>query len=272
MNAARAISDWVHGAKLPVRVDIQSEPPREAGTYPTTTECEALLQETNRTYVFIGSPLISPLSGFALSRMFEIYEPFQPPNPATRRLPFYFCFHRPDKGAARPALANAFSLMREQLTGFQPVDPSLASIDHERLQAFVVGDLWYGVESWKFPHDEYGIIVAQRRDPTTTYCVLAGLSGPGTRSCATVLPEVDLALPNWDPDPTAKQPIVYAVVRSRVELNKRYGDGRVVKEKSAELVGRPTMLPSPAKVPIERLKSFVKLCDAERQATQQGAT
>lgn len=213
-----------------IHVDIQSEPPQPPTTDLATIDWDKLLEADDRTYCAVGSPLVSGLSGYMLGKMFNVKQPFAPPPRGGPRLPFYFVWYPRDDSSDRGPYPNAFALCTDDLRepGPSASNELLQAIDDKQAQAFVFGNKVFEVWLEQEPHDQYGVVIAQRRAPGAIWAVVAGLSGPGTFACADILPEIKLAVP--DCAEREVEPVTYAIVRSVIgkDTDKQFGDARKV--------------------------------------------
>jgi hypothetical protein len=225
------IADAVNEQPTRVHIDFQTEPPRPPEADLGKIDWGKLLEADGRTYCAVGSPLVSGLSSYMLGKMFSVTDPFSPPPRGARPMPFYFSWYPRDEPPprGRESYPSAFALTASELKlllGEAVSDELIQGIDRKHAQAFVHNGR--ALEVWldRTPHNQYGVVVAQRRETGATWLVIAGLSGPGTYACAEILSQINLALPDCLDGECS--PVVYAVVQSVVETdpNKEFVDAR----------------------------------------------
>ncbi|MFQ5492206.1 MAG: hypothetical protein ACE5GE_15940 [Phycisphaerae bacterium] len=232
-----SISDSINDLGAHVHVDFQSEPPCPPDTPLGTIEWAKLLDADDRAYCAVGSPLVSGLSGYMLGKMFNVDDPFSPASPMGPRLPFFFSWYPKDKASARGPYPNAFALSPEYLATAS--EDLRQAIREKRAQAFCVDNEVLEVWLEREPHDQYGVVVAQRREGGAIWSVVAGLSGPSTFACAEALPQIKRALPDCREDEVSE--VLYAVVKSVVgkDAARQFGDTR--KPGPPDLVATPKL-------------------------------
>lgn len=159
------------------------------------------IEESGQSLIAIGSPKACHASEILLSKMFDV-PPFQEAGTAVRTdLPFQFEWTK-EQLQDTP---SSFAYSREP--------PRSVPSEFERFTSFSlrfvnkVFEVAFEKDKW----DDYGVIVVQRRANGSFFVVCAGLSGPATFAAARVLATGQLALPQFQNDPSNLKPIVHVV-------------------------------------------------------------
>ena len=200
-----------------VASDFQTEPPQPPQAELGSVPWESFLTSGRRTYCAIGSPLVCGLASYMLGKMFGVDYPFRPPPAIYSAVsPFYFCWYPKDDAAARQRYPSAFAANAADLESspLNVSDELVKAIQERKAQAFVFDRHAHEVWLEENPHDQFGVIVAQRRGPQSIWVVIAGLSGPGTYACAKCLHQIKLSLPDYIEGQAS--PVVVAAVKSKV--------------------------------------------------------
>jgi len=216
------------------RISLMEEVERFAEDAPSEQHWPQLLADVDgdRSYCCLGGPRAFGLTEYMLATMFGV-PPFKKGVPAGPPLPFYFVWHpHPDKSKTQ-SVQSQFALAASDLpdTEFKLPNEDLPNlIEDRKAQAFLARhDLKvYPVYLDRGEWEEYGVIVAQRRERGEIWVVVGGLSGPGTYAAAKMLNEISLPVPESKPGEVS--PPVYAVVEAavKVKADKTSGDVRDV--------------------------------------------
>lgn len=185
--------------------------------------------------ISIGSPLASLSSEIMLSRMFGV-KPFG----VTRfgpghNVPFSFVWLNKIAGKFR----SAFGMTWREL---EPLHPELARrVHHNESTAFILGDKVHETPVLGNQWTMHGVIAAQRRADGNVWLVLAGLHGPATYACATMVREITAELPL-----TANRHSKVLWVPVKVHVQARPAgptDGDIREITGAEFEGKPRFWP-----------------------------
>lgn len=217
------------------RVSLREDEARPSfACAPPERDWGQLLQDDKQSYCCIG--LLPPMAEHMVAEMFGVCA-FAPPWPAGPSLPFHFVRRpRPTREPRNSEILSCLAFSVDDLARMVAAkavtlaDESLPqAIKRGDAQAFLVGSEVHPVypnsdEGW----NDYGVVVAQRRPGGEVWCVIGGLSGPGTLAAAEALSGMSGAMPESELGRPSRP--VYAVVEAAVEVDpdKTFGDNRRV--------------------------------------------
>lgn len=227
LRAFYSITDDVNEIWPQVRIEVKAVPPLPEDKHPKDVEWNHYVMERDVTYCSIGSPLVNPLSGYLLGKIFNVKEPFLPRPHHGPPIPFCFSWYPRDGDSGRRSYESAFAEGPDDLTNERDVSSELVEeIRNKNAQAFRFRNELFVARVKQEEHEQFGIVAAQKREGGETYLVVCGLSGPSTLACAEMVPQIKRSIPDLENGNVSR--IIFEAIRCKVHevADKAYGDLR----------------------------------------------